>query len=213
MSYVGKLRKKLFGVIDAICTQREKYFVSSKKNFTRSGKFKPQDIFKSLLLMESKSLSHELLPYFDYKKDSPTPSAFVQARAKIKSRHLKLFLTDSFWKQPIITKSICIKAIGFLLLMVRIPMCLIILMTLITTFRIQMAGITICFILMRCTTLFGIHILMLLSIKSVQQMKEQHLLIWSKSIVTIKFRLYLLPTVAMKVTMTWLMLRNADTNL
>ncbi len=44
----------------------------------------PQDIFKSILLMENKSLSHELLPYFEYKKDTPTPSAFVQARAKIK---------------------------------------------------------------------------------------------------------------------------------
>lgn len=84
MNYVGRLRKKLFDVIDAVCTQSEKYFTSSKRDFTRSGKFKPQDIFKTLLLMESKSLSHELLPYFDYKKDSPTPSAFVQARAKIK---------------------------------------------------------------------------------------------------------------------------------
>lgn len=84
MSYVGKLRKKLFNAIDDICAQREKYFVSSDRNFTRRGKFTPQDIFKSILLMESKSLSHELLPYFDYKKDSPTPSAFVQARAKIK---------------------------------------------------------------------------------------------------------------------------------
>ncbi len=84
MSYVGELRKKLFGVIDVVCTQREKYFVSSEKDFTRRGKFMPQDIFKSLLLMESKSLSHELLPYFDYKKETPTPSAFVQARAKIK---------------------------------------------------------------------------------------------------------------------------------
>lgn len=84
MSYVGKLRKKLFDVIDAVCVQREKYFSASKKDFTRRGKFKPQDIFKSILLMENKSLSHELLPYFDYKKDSPTPSAFVQARAKIK---------------------------------------------------------------------------------------------------------------------------------
>ena len=28
MSYVGKLRKKLFDVIDAICAQREKYFAS-----------------------------------------------------------------------------------------------------------------------------------------------------------------------------------------
>lgn len=84
MNYVGSLRKKLFNVIDAVCAQREKYFTSSKKDFTRRGKFEPQDIFKSLLLMESKSLSHELLPYFDYKKESPTPSAFVQARAKIK---------------------------------------------------------------------------------------------------------------------------------
>ena len=84
MSYVGKLRKKLFDVIDAICAQREKYFASSGKDFTRKGKFMPQDIFKSILLMENKSLSHELLPYFEYKKDTPTPSAFVQARAKIK---------------------------------------------------------------------------------------------------------------------------------
>lgn len=84
MKYVERLRKKLFDVIDAVCTRREKYFTSSKKDFTRSGKFRPQDIFKSVLLMENKSLSHELLPYFDYKTDSPTPSAFVQARAKVK---------------------------------------------------------------------------------------------------------------------------------
>lgn len=84
MSYVRKLRKILFGVIDTVCSGREKYFASSEKNFTRKGKFMPQDIFKSILLMENKSLSHELLPYFGYIKDSPTPSAFVQARAKIK---------------------------------------------------------------------------------------------------------------------------------
>lgn len=84
MSHVGKLRKTLFGIIDAVCSQREKYFASSGKDFTRKGKFMPQDIFKSILLMENKSLSHELLPYFEFKKDTPTPSAFVQARAKIK---------------------------------------------------------------------------------------------------------------------------------
>ena len=84
MSHVGKLRKTLFGIIDAVCSQREKYFASSGKDFTRKGKFMPQDIFKSILLMENKSLSHELLSYFEYKKDTPTPSAFVQARAKIK---------------------------------------------------------------------------------------------------------------------------------
>ena len=56
MSHVGKLRKTLFGIIDAVCSQREKYFASSRKNFTRKGKFMPQDIFKSILLMENKSM-------------------------------------------------------------------------------------------------------------------------------------------------------------
>ena len=94
MSHVGKLRKKLFGIIDAVCSQREKYFASSGKDFTRKGKFMPQDIFKSILLMENKSLSHELLPYFEYKKDTPTPSAFVQARAKIKPEGFEAVFND-----------------------------------------------------------------------------------------------------------------------
>lgn len=84
MRYAGRLRKTLWNIIDDICSQREEYFVSSNRNFTRRGKFKPRDIFNSLLLMEDKSLSHELLPYFDFKRNTPTPSAFVQARAKIK---------------------------------------------------------------------------------------------------------------------------------
>ena len=84
MRYAGRLRKTLWDIIDVICSQRDVFFVSSKSNFTRKGKFKPRDIFKALLLMEDRSLSHELLPYFDFKKNTPTPSAFVQARAKIK---------------------------------------------------------------------------------------------------------------------------------
>ncbi len=85
MSYAGRLRKKIDRIIDEICYEKDKYFVSASKDFSRRGKFKPQDIFKSLLVMEDKSLSHELLPIFKFKKGTPTPSAFVQARSKIKS--------------------------------------------------------------------------------------------------------------------------------
>lgn len=95
MRYAGRLRKTLWNVIDNICSEREKYFVSPNKDFTRAGKFKPQDIFKSLLLMEDKSLSHELLDFFNYKKNFPTTSAFVQARAKIKPEAFKEFF-DQF---------------------------------------------------------------------------------------------------------------------
>ena len=80
MSHVGKLRKTLFGIIDAICSQREKYFASSGKDFTRKGKFIPQDIIKSILFMENKSLSHELLPYFEYKKIRQHPSYYGRIR-------------------------------------------------------------------------------------------------------------------------------------
>ena len=86
MRYAGRLRKTLWKIIDDICSERDNFFASSKRNFTRKGKFKPQDIFGSLLVMTDRSLSHELLPYFNYKKDTPTPSAFVQARAKIKPK-------------------------------------------------------------------------------------------------------------------------------
>ena len=84
MKYAGRLRKILDESIDRICFQRDKYFVSPKKDFTRRGKFVPQDIFKALLTMEGSALSHELLSYFDFMPQAPSESAFVQSRAKIK---------------------------------------------------------------------------------------------------------------------------------
>ncbi|WP_419081705.1 IS4 family transposase, partial [Ruminococcus sp.] len=71
--------------IKHVCSERNTCFVSPKRDFTRSSKISPQDIFKCLLTMESSSLSHELLNYFDYSTNIPTKSAFVQARAKIRS--------------------------------------------------------------------------------------------------------------------------------
>lgn len=87
MKYVGRLRKKLITAIKHVCSERNTCFVSPKRDFTRSSssKISPQDIFKCLLTMESSSLSHELLNYFDYSTNIPTKSAFVQARAKIRS--------------------------------------------------------------------------------------------------------------------------------
>ena len=84
MKYAGRLRKILNESIDRICSQRDKYFVSPRKDFTRKGKFVPQDIFKSLLTMEGSALSHELLSYFKFNPQAPSESAFVQSRAKVK---------------------------------------------------------------------------------------------------------------------------------
>ena len=83
MIFAGRLRKKLNGSINRICTKHSSFFVSPDKDFTRKGKFKPQDIFMSLLSMEGSSLSHELLNYFQFSSATPSNSAFVQARSKI----------------------------------------------------------------------------------------------------------------------------------
>ena len=84
MKYAGRLRKTLFNSINRICENRCSSFVSPDKDFSRRGKFLPQDIFKCLLTMEGSALSHELLNYFNFGIDAPTKSAFVQARAKIR---------------------------------------------------------------------------------------------------------------------------------
>lgn len=84
MKYAGRLRKTLFNSIDRICEKRSFSFVSPDKDFTRRGKFVVQDIFKCLLAIEGTALSHELLNYFNFCTDTPTKSAFVQARAKIR---------------------------------------------------------------------------------------------------------------------------------
>lgn len=84
MKYAGRLRKPLFNFINRICEKRSFSFVSPDKDFSRCGKFTPQDIFKCLLTMEGSALSHELLNYFNFCTNAPTKSAFVQARAKIR---------------------------------------------------------------------------------------------------------------------------------
>ena len=94
MKYAGRLRKTLFNSIDRICENRCSSFVSPDKDFSRRGKFVPQDIFKCLLGMEGTALSHELLNYFNFRTDAPTKSAFVQARAKIRSDAFETLFYD-----------------------------------------------------------------------------------------------------------------------
>lgn len=94
MKYAGRLRKILMRSIERICNNPQECFVSPDKNFTRSGKFTAQDIFKCILTMEGTALSHELLNYFDFRTDTPTKSAFVQARAKIKASAFETLFYD-----------------------------------------------------------------------------------------------------------------------
>ena len=157
MGFAKKMRKLLWRIVDDICSERRKYFVSAGKDFTRKGKIKPQDIFKALFVMEDKALSKELLPYFDFDLDAPTTSAFVQARAKIRPEAFE-DLFDIFVSKTTDSKEKYLyKGYRLLLLTAPILMFLPTRRTPIRTFQIQMASTIICITSTPCMTCFGKH--------------------------------------------------------
>ena len=64
-------------------------------DFTRNRKLNFETTIKNVICMETGSLKNELLKLNDYSVDTPTASAFVQARSKIRVEALKI-LFDRF---------------------------------------------------------------------------------------------------------------------
>jgi hypothetical protein len=77
------LRKQLMTCVSSIILEREKFVKQPKTDFTRNRKLPFKQVILSLLGMEGKSLSSELLETFDFAADCPSVSAFCQARLKI----------------------------------------------------------------------------------------------------------------------------------
>lgn len=75
----------LHNCIDELCKNPNDYLVNPNTNFTRKRKLPLRDVICSTLAMGGKSLTKEMLDYFSLKPDSPTSSAFIQQRAKIKT--------------------------------------------------------------------------------------------------------------------------------
>lgn len=60
------------------------FTVNPETDFTRERKLPFGKVMKCVLCMEAGALKDELLKYSDYASDTPTASAFIQARGKIK---------------------------------------------------------------------------------------------------------------------------------
>ena len=74
------------------------YCHNPKSDFTRNRKLPAETLLKSIIGMENKSLTNELIDLFHSSPDMPTKSAFVQQRNKIKPnivffdyKHIKYF--------------------------------------------------------------------------------------------------------------------------
>ena len=98
------LKKLLLSVIKAVSEKSNEYSVSSGKDFTRKRKITFETVIKTLIGMESKSLSNELITAFDTEPEMPSTSAFVQQRYKIKPQAFKAVF-DGFTSNLINEKS------------------------------------------------------------------------------------------------------------
>lgn len=70
-------------------TNRPEIFAQSPLDFSRNRKLTFETTLKIILSFGGQSLSSELLSYFDFTLQTPTASAFVQARSKIKIEAFK----------------------------------------------------------------------------------------------------------------------------
>ena len=102
MSNIKYLRKQLYASIDELIMNYNYYLTDDKNYFSRERKLPLKTLIESILFMGSNAIKDELYDLFDF-KNTPTTSAFVQQRKKIKADAFR-FLFDSFNKKTYSSK-------------------------------------------------------------------------------------------------------------
>lgn len=104
MSNSKQLRKILNNAISIVSNSPSLFVINPEKDFTRDRILNFETVIKNIICMEAGSLKDELLKLNEYSISTPTASAFVQARSKIKHDAFKS-LFDIFNKKSQITKT------------------------------------------------------------------------------------------------------------
>lgn len=104
MSNSKQLKNILNNAISIISNSSSLFVVNPEKDFTRNRVLKFETVLKNILCMEAGSLKDELLKLNEYSSFTPTASAFVQARCKIKHDAFKS-LFDIFNKKSQVNKT------------------------------------------------------------------------------------------------------------
>lgn len=98
-----QVKKLLLSEIKSVADRFNEFCVKSDRHFTRNRKLPFETVIKTVIGMESKSLTNELINIFDSNPNLPSASAFVQQRSKIKPEAFKTVF-DSFTSK--ITKNV-----------------------------------------------------------------------------------------------------------
>ena len=98
------LKKLLFSEIEAVSARRDEFCTNPDKDFVRNRKLPFHVVVKTIIGMESKNLTNELIDAFDAAPSFPSASAFVQQRCKIKPEAFKTIF-DGFSSKIVPTDS------------------------------------------------------------------------------------------------------------
>ena len=85
MKNAKSIKKTFSSCLNDICENFSVYCNNPSADFTRNRKLSFWETIRAVFSLTNKSLSNELLDYFDFADNMPTVSAFVQQRSKIKA--------------------------------------------------------------------------------------------------------------------------------
>ena len=78
------IKKLLISEINNVASEPHNYCTNPDTDFTRNRKLSMEKMLQGIIGMESKSLTNELLDLFDASAETPSASAFIQQRDKIR---------------------------------------------------------------------------------------------------------------------------------
>lgn len=78
------IKKLLISEINKVASEPHNYCTNPDTDFTRNRKLSMEKMLQGIIGMESKSLTNELLDLFDASAETPSASAFMQQRDKIR---------------------------------------------------------------------------------------------------------------------------------
>ena len=104
MNNLKQLKKVLNNAISIVSNSPSLFVVNPETDFTRDRLLNFETVLKNIICMEAGSLKDELFKLNDYSASTPTASAFVQARSKIKHDAFKS-LFDIFNKKSQVVKT------------------------------------------------------------------------------------------------------------
>ena len=101
MTFPETVKTTLWDIIDEMSLSISSFVKNPDKDFLRRRKLDFQKMMRLIISMESGSMNHELLKFFNYDSSVPTSSAFYQQRSKLSVSAFRHLLREFNLKFPL----------------------------------------------------------------------------------------------------------------